>query len=242
MTASTRGALADPVCTGITPVAGTAIKTQLVASGLDTPLYVTAPPDDVNRIFIVEKGGLIRIVESGALLTTPFLDLSSIVTTDGERGLLGLAFHPNYGSNGRFFVDYTNLSGDIVIAEYAVSGNPDVALTTGTPLLTIPHPGADNHNGGDVTFGPDGYLYIGVGDGGGGGDQHGTIGNGQDTTVLLGKLLRIDVDGTPPYAIPPTNPFAGSMTNRPEIFAYGLRNPWRYTFDLANGDLYIGDV
>ncbi|HVN86164.1 MAG TPA: PQQ-dependent sugar dehydrogenase [Candidatus Binatia bacterium] len=237
-----QSASADPDCTGITPVSGTGIQLQLVASGLSSPLYLTAPPGDVARIFIVEKGGRIRIVDSGSILPTPFLDLSGLVSTTGERGLLGLAFHPSYGSNGRFFVDYTDASGNIVIAEYAVSGDPNVATPTGTVLLTIPHAGASNHNGGDIAFGPDNYLYIGVGDGGGSGDAHGPIGNGQNTTVLLGKLLRIDVDSGAPYAIPSDNPFFGSMTSRQEIWAYGLRNPWRYSFDLVTGDLYIGDV
>jgi glucose/arabinose dehydrogenase len=227
------------VCTGVVPVAGTTIHAQLVASGLTLPLFVTAPPGDVNRIFIVQKNGVIRIVEAGTLLAAPFLDIGAKVSTSSEQGLLGLAFHPNYANNGRFFVDYTDLSGNTVVAAYQVSANPDLADTASeSVILQVTQP-APNHNGGEVAFGPDGYLYIGLGDGGGANDPSG---NGQNTNVLLGKLLRIDVDSAAPYANPPSNPFFGAVPGLDEIWAFGLRNPWRFSFDRSNGDLYIGDV
>ena len=212
-----------------------------VASGLGGALYVTAPPGDTTRIFVVQQSGAIRIVRNDTLLTTPFLNLSSIISSGGERGLLSMAFHPNYASNRQFFVDYTAPNGALTVARYLVNAtNPNVAdPASGVVLLSIPHSANSNHNGGLVTFGPDGYLYIGTGDGGGGGDPDD---NGQDSTVLLGKILRIDVDGTPPYAIPPTNPFVGRPPAAPEVWAYGLRNPWRFSFDRTTHDLYIADV
>jgi len=237
-TCQLEGGACTDICAGIVPVSGTSITTQLVASGLSAPLFVTAPPGDVSRIFIVEQGGHVRIVKWGALLPADFLDIHAQITAGGERGLLGLAFHPSYALNGRFFVDYTDLAGNTVVSEYRVSGNPDVADPTETVLLGVTQPFA-NHNGGDITFGPDGYLYIALGDGGSGGDP---FGNGQNTNTLLGKLLRIDVDSGTPYASPPTNPFAGATPGLDEIWAYGLRNPWRFSFDRLNGDLYIGDV
>jgi glucose/arabinose dehydrogenase len=173
--------------------------------------------------------------------TIPFLDIRSLVLSGGERGLLSVAFHPLYRDNGLFFVDYTNRNGDIVVARYKVSASDrDRAdQASGTIILTIPHPNFANHNGGQLQFGPDRYLYIGTGDGGSGGDPNN---HGQDLSQLLGKILRIDVDHGAPYAIPATNPFAQRPGARGEIWAYGLRNPWRFTFDRANGDLWIGDV
>src|SRR4029077_10356842 len=211
-----------------------------VATGLDTPLDLTAPPGDA-RLFVVEKTGRIRLVKNGALLSTPFLDLHDRVSGGAEQGLLGLAFDPAYGSNGRFVVNYTNLNGDTRISAFRVSADPDVAdPATETVLLAIPQP-FSNHNGGQVVFGPDGYLYAGLGDGGGAGDPDG---NGQSLATLLGKLLRIDLNGGTPYAVPPDNPFAATAgpATRGEIWSFGLRNPWRFSFDRATHDLYIADV
>jgi len=206
---------------------------QLVASGLDRPLDLTAPTGD-PRLFVAEQTGAIRIISSGSVLPTPFLDLSGLVLCCGERGLLGIAFHPNYAANGRFFVSYSKGNGDSRIAEYAVSGNPDVANTTETLILDVPQP-FSNHNGGQIAFGLDGYLYISMGDGG-------DAAHGQPRTELLGSILRIDVDGASPYAIPSTNPYAGHQTFRQELWNYGLRNPWRFSFDRQTGDMYIADV
>jgi len=208
---------------------------QLVASGLDRPLDLTAPAGD-PRLFVAEQTGAIRIISNGTVLPTPFLDLSGLVSCCGERGLLGIAFHPDYATNGRFFVSYSQSNGDSRIAEYAVSGNPDVANTVETVILDVPQP-SSNHNGGQVAFGPDGYLYIGLGDGGGDGG-----GRGQSRTELHGSILRLDVDGASPYTIPPTNPYAGHPTFRHELWNYGLRNPWRFSFDSQTGDMYIADV
>jgi glucose/arabinose dehydrogenase len=204
---------------------------------------VASPVGIVNagdaRLFVIEQAGRIRIISGGAVLPTPFLDVSTLLsTTGGERGLLGLAFHPNYPANPSFYIDYTETDGDIVIARYTVSGDPNVANAAGTPILTIPHSSESNHNGGQLQFGPDGYLYIAVGDGGGGGD---VPNNAQNINVLLGKILRIDVNA-PLYAIPATNPFAGATPGLDEIWAFGLRNPWRFTFDRVTNDMYIGDV
>jgi cysteine-rich repeat protein len=231
------GACTD-ICAGVLPVSGTSIRAQLVASGFSNPLYVTAPPRDHTRIFVVEQTGRIKIVKFGTVLATPFLNLSGQISAGGERGLLGLAFHPSYADNGQLFVNYTNPSGNTVVSRFQVSANPDVAnAASETVLLQITQP-FSNHNGGQLMFGPDGYLYIFTGDGGSGGDP---MGNGQNVNTLLGKILRIDVDGGTPYAIPPANPFVGAP-GLDEIFAYGLRNPWRNSFDRLNGDLYVADV
>ena len=205
---------------------------QSVVTGLQRP--VDLQPDGSGRLFVVEKAGRIRIIQDGQLLSQPFLYISDRVGSDGnEQGLLGLAFHPQYSQNGRFFVNYTNKNGDTVIARYQVSGDPNVAdPNSEVELIGVDQPYA-NHNGGVLAFGPDGYLYAGLGDGGDQGDPHG---NGQRTDTLLGKILRIDVDSSVKYAIPPDNPFGN------EVWAYGLRNPWRLSFDKATGDLYIGDV
>jgi len=223
----------------------------MVAAGLQSPVYATYAPGGSDRLFIVEQVGRIRVLKSGRLLSTPFLDIQSLVVSGGERGLLSVAFHPNFASNGVFVVNYTRASsnaadvGDTVIARYRVtSPEADVANpSTAQTLLTIDQP-QPNHNGGLAMFGPDGMLYIGMGDGGGGGDVgtgHAPQGNGQSLTTLLGKMLRIRVDRTGPYTVPGDNPSLGSGT-RPEIWAYGLRNPWRFSFDRATGDMYIGDV
>jgi glucose/arabinose dehydrogenase len=212
-----------------------ALALQEVVAGLDSPLFLTAPAGD-PRLFIVERPGRIRIVENGALLPTPFLDISARTTTDGERGLLSMAFHPDYAANGFFFLYFTDPNGDIAIERFSVSDNPNIANPAPTRVITIEHQAFSNHNGGLVAFGPDGYLYFGTGDGGGAGD---TLGNGQNLDSLLGKLLRLDVS-TVPYTIPPDNPFVGNPDARGEIWAYGLRNPWR--FDFGAKRLYIADV
>jgi glucose/arabinose dehydrogenase len=227
-------------------------KLTRIAAGLQDPLYATGAGDGSGRVFIVEQIGRIRIVKDGALLSTPFLDIRSLVALSGsERGLLSVAFDPQFKTNGVFFVDYTRASkvaadvGDTVIARYtAAPPSADVAdRSSAQVLLTINQP-QSNHNGGLVKFGPDGMLYIGMGDGGSGGDVgpgHAPQGNGQSLTTLLGKVLRIQVGATGPYTVPAGNPSLGAGA-RPEIWAYGVRNPWRFSFDRATGDLYIGDV
>jgi glucose/arabinose dehydrogenase len=221
-----------------------AVQLIPVTSGLSSPIFVGNAKDGRNRLFIVEQGGRIKVLQPGATTATVFLDISSKIVAGGERGLLGLAFHAQYASNGRFFVQYTRAGdGAIVIAEYRVSSNPNVASTTETVLLTIPHPTNTNHNGGMIAFGPDGYLYSGIGDGGGSNDPSN---NAQNINVLLGKLLRIDVDHPNPttgarYSSPADNPFVNTG-GRDEIFALGFRNPWRFSFDRLSGQLWVADV
>ncbi|MEW6269146.1 MAG: PQQ-dependent sugar dehydrogenase [Thermodesulfobacteriota bacterium] len=210
-----------------------ALRLSEVASGLDQPLFVTAAPGDAGRLYVVEQTGRIRIVAPGGVLATPFLDLSQRVSCCGERGLLGLAFHPGYADDGRFFVNYTNVDGDTELVEFARSANPDVASPQPVRLLfTVDQPFA-NHNGGMLAFGPDGLLYVGLGDGGGAGDPQD---NAQSLDSKLGKILRLDVDRHPEP--PPGNVVGGD----PDVWDFGLRNPWRFSFDRATGDLYIGDV
>lgn len=221
------------------PPGSDSIVLEPVVTGLDLPLYLTAPPGDA-RLFVVEKTGRIRIVKDGALLSTPFLDLSSAVSTGGEQGLLSMAFHPDYASNGFFYVDYTDTDGDTHVTRYTVSAaNPDVADPTSAKTIIFVDQPFDNHNGGLLLFGGDGKLYIGLGDGGSEGDP---LGNGQSLGTLLGKILRIDIDAGDPYAIPPDNPFVDRAGARGEIWAYGLRNPWRFSFDAATNRLYLADV
>jgi hypothetical protein len=209
-----------------------------VVTGLAFPLYLTAPAGD-SRLFIVEKGGTIRIVENGALLPTPFLDLSGQVSGGGEQGLLGLAFDPQYAANGRFVVHYTDLAGDTRVSAFRVSPDPDVADAGSEVLILAADQPFPNHNGGQVLFGPDGYLYIMLGDGGSAGDPgH----RGQSLADLLGSILRIEPLAEGGYAVPAENPFVGAAGARPEIWSYGLRNPWRADFDPATGDLYVADV
>jgi len=210
-----------------------------IASGLSQPVALTHAGD--TRLFITQQVGTVMIYDVLGLRTTPFLDIRTLVLSGGERGLLSVAFHPHYRDNGFFFVYYTNRLGDNSVARYHVpASDPDRAdPASGTILLTIPHPNFANHNGGQLQFGPDGYLYIGTGDGGSGGDPSN---HAQDLTQLLGKLLRIDVDRGLPYTIPASNPFFGRNSARNEIWAYGLRNPWRFSFDRSTGDLWIGDV
>ncbi len=233
--------LASPASAAFDPSAVRLLLAPVVA-GLDAPLLVTNAGDGSRRLFVVEQAGRIRIVRSGELVARPFLDISGRISAGGERGLLGLAFHPAYETNRRFYVDYTDSRGNTVIAEFSASaGEPDTAdPSSERVLLRIAQPYA-NHNGGALAFGPDGFLYIATGDGGSGGDP----GNrAQSLATRLGKLLRVDVNtrgGTLRYGIPPTNPFVGRY-GLDEIWAYGLRNPWRFSFDRSTGDLWIGDV
>ncbi len=218
------------------------ISFSRVARSLSKPVFVTHAGDGSGRLFIVEQGGRIKILRNGSVLATPFLNISAKVSKGSEQGLLGLAFHPDYEVNGRFYIYYTDVNGDIVIARHLVSGNPDVASATALTILKIGHPTYTNHNGGMLAFGPDRYLYAGTGDGGSSGDP-GNHGQSRDT--LLGKILRIDIDNTAPgknYAIPPGNPYAGPTAGLDEIWSFGLRNPWRFSFDGRTGDLWIGDV
>jgi len=211
-----------------------------VVGGLDQPLFVTNAGDATQRLFVVERTGKVRVVSGGVLQSTAFLDLSAKVSCcAGERGLLGLAFHPSFASNLRLFASYTAINGDVILAEYtANAARTSASASTERIILQINHQAYTNHNGGWIGFGPDGYLYIATGDGGGGGDP---LGNGQNKNTLLGKMLRIDVNGALPYAIPPTNPFTTGGGAK-EVWAWGLRNPWRDSFDRERHDLYIGDV
>jgi len=220
---------------------GLALKLDpFISSGLTAPVFLTQPLDD-GRIFVVEQPGRIRVIRNGVLQATPFLDITSRVLYSGERGLLSVAFHPQYATNHFFYVYFTTqTNGDIRIERFSATTNPEVADPASSKLiLTTAHSSQPNHNGGLLTFGPDGMLYAGLGDGGGGGDPDG---NGQNVNALLGSLLRLDVDHGDPYAIPSDNPFVGQANHRGEIWAKGLRNPWRYAFDPPTGNLYIADV
>jgi glucose/arabinose dehydrogenase len=231
------------------PVAGSArqaggsvpqIALEALPLGFRQPLLLTHAGDGSGRQFVVEKAGTIRIIKGGQLLDAPFIDLSAKIRSSGsEQGLLGLAFHPRYTENGRFFVGYTDTTGRNTVERYQASADPDRGdPSTGVTLLSIDDP-AVNHNGGNVIFGPDGKLWVGTGDGGASGDRYQ---NGQNRQTLLGKMLRLDVDSGEPYGIPTDNPYVGDAAYRPEIWAMGIRNPWRYSFDRATGDLWIGDV
>jgi glucose/arabinose dehydrogenase len=225
------------------PVAAAPSATLVeVESGFSEPVLVTHAGDGSGRLFVVEQDGLIKVIKNGNTLATPFLNISGKLSQGGERGLLGLAFHPSYETNRRLYVYYTRGDGDLVVEEYrADPGNPDRALASSARrILRINHP-LSNHNGGHLAFGRGGYLYIGTGDGGGSGDQDN---NGQRRDTLLGKLLRIDINGTSgskAYRIPSSNPLVG-RPGKNEIWSWGLRNPWRWSFDRANGNLWIGDV
>jgi glucose/arabinose dehydrogenase len=223
-----------------------------IASGLKAPTMLTTADDGTNRLFVADQPGKIYIVENKELLQTPFLDLTSKMVKVNpiydERGLLGLAFHPNYQTNGRFFVYYSGtktaegVDHESIIAEYSVSAeNSNLADSASEKIILRVDQPESNHNGGQLAFGPDGYLYIGLGDGGGAGDQHGISGNGQNISTLLGKILRIDVDTDTPYTIPSDNPFVG-IEGLDEIYAYGFRNPYRFSFDQVTGALYVADV
>ena len=225
-----------PAAETYTPSTG--IRLERVVDGLESPVHLTAPAGD-PRLFVVEQRGRIRIVERGRLLARPFLDLTARVGYGGERGLLSVAFHPDYARNGLLFVNYTERGGDTRIERYRVTSDPNRAdSTSGELLLTIVQPFA-NHNGGHILFGPDRMLWIGMGDGGSAGDP---MGHGQNPQTLLGAILRIDVDHGTPYAIPRDNPFADGRRGRPEIWAIGMRNPWRLWIDDSTRNLYIADV
>ncbi len=230
----------QPTVTPTLPPAGALnLKWETVATGLTEPLFVTAPAGDA-RLFVVEKGGKIKIIQNGAALPTPFLDITTKVLNEGERGLLSMAFHPQYASNKQFFVYFTDSRGDIIVERYvALASDANRAdATSASAVITVPHPTYGNHNGGQIAFGPDGFLYLGTGDGGGGGDP---FKNGQNTSTLLGKILRLDVASLP-YKIPANNPFAAPTAGAKEVWAYGVRNPWRFSFDAPSGKLYMGDV
>jgi len=234
------------LCAGVPTSPATVLTTKLYAAGFTRPVEIAAAPLDPHRLFVVEQGGLVRIVKDGAVLATPFLNLSDRVadwqTQGDERGLLGIAFDPDYRVNRRFFVDYTNQNGDTVVARYLRdSASKDLALKSSEKILfTIAQPFA-NHNGGHLEFGPDGYLYVGMGDGGSGGDPHG---NAQNDNSPLGKMLRADVtpDSAPFYAVPPGNPHSSASGVLALVWAKGFRNPWRFSFDPTADLLVIGDV
>ncbi len=221
---------------GLAPTRDCLPRLQLTAvvRDLDHPLFVGAAPGDTSRLYVVEQGGRIRLVKDGAVAATPFLDLSGAISAGGERGLLGLAFHPQYPTTGRFFVNYTDRAGNTVVAEYRRSAaDPDVGEPVATRIFfTVTQPFA-NHNGGMLAFGPDGLLYVGLGDGGSGGDP---MNNAQRLDTKLGKILRIDVDAYP------TPPAGNVIGGDPDVWDFGLRNPFRFSFDRDTGDLYIGDV
>jgi glucose/arabinose dehydrogenase len=223
--------------------AGAGNGVHLVRVGsFDEPVYVTGAPGDASRLFVVQRGGQVMLVRNGRVQARPFLDIGGKVNAGGEeQGLLGLAFAPDYARSGRFYVDYTLPSNDIRVAQYRRSASDPDSAEPGSArtVLTIAHSRNTNHNGGQLAFGPEGELYIGVGDGGA---EHDPEGNGQKTSTLLGKLLRISPSSGGGYTIPAGNPFVGQRGRRGEIWAYGLRNPWRFSFDRATGDLIIGDV
>lgn len=220
-------------------IADVDIELEPIITGLNKPVAITQAGDGSGRLFITLLGGQILIFDGQQVLAQPFLDIGSLITGGGERGLLSVAFHPDYRGNGWLFVDYTDLNGNTVVARYSVSADPNIADPASAEiLLSIVQP-FSNHNGGQLQFGPDGYLYIGMGDGGSAGDPQN---NAQSLNTLLGKMLRIDVDGNPPYSIPADNPFINDPAARDEIWALGLRNPWRFSFDRQTGDLFIADV
>jgi len=222
-----------------------AASAKLVSIGSFTqPLGTTQAPGDNTRLYVVEQGGKIQLLAGGRKQAQPFLDISSKISKGGEQGLLSAAFAPDYKTSGKFYVDYTNLNGDTRVVEYRRSSNSNLADPNSARVVLAQAQPQSNHNGGQLAFGPDGYLYISLGDGGGQGDQHGTHGNAQNLGVLLGKILRINPNkqGSRAYSIPSDNPFYGRAGARGEIWAYGLRNPWRFSFDRTKGGMAIGDV
>jgi len=225
---------------GTTLPPGLTLKlSPFVTTGLSSPVFLTQPLND-GRIFVVEQAGRIRVIQGGVLQTTPFLDITSRVLSGGERGLFSVAFHPQYATNHFFYVYFTTqTNGDIRIERFTATTADVADPATSKLILTVAHSTQSNHNGGLVSFGPDGMLYAGLGDGGGAGDP---TGNGQNYNALLGSLLRLDVDGGDPYRVPLDNPFINQTNRRGEIWAKGLRNPWRYAFDVPTGLLYIADV
>jgi glucose/arabinose dehydrogenase len=234
----TAGATASTAVAYSAPVS---LRLNQVASGLTRPVHLVSPAND-PRLFVVEQTGRIKIIQNGQVLATAFLDLTAKIFAPSsfgdEQGLLGLAFHPQYATNGFFFVFYVDPTQYVVVERYQVSANANVANSTGTVVLRVPHLQSLDHNGGGLAFGTDGYLYISIGDGG---CCYDPSGNGQNLNALLGKILRIDVS-TLPYTVPASNPFVGQAGRLPEIWAYGLRNPWRFDIDPANGTVFIADV
>ena len=234
-------AAADP-CAGVEQVKGTSVSLATVATGLSSPVHATHAGDGTGRLFVVEQSGrVISLADNGSGDESTWLNISSRVSSGGERGLLSIAFHPSFESNGRSFVYYTRSGGDVVVSEFTVSGNAlsDSADSDSERVLLVADQPAGNHNGGQLAFGPDGYLYISIGDGGGAGD---TFGNGQRKDTFLSKILRIDVDSGDPYGIPADNPFVGDQEHLPETWAWGLRNAWRVSFDRETGLMWIADV
>ena len=220
------------------PSGNASIQARLLVNGLDQPVDLQAAPGDTDRLFIVQKTGAIRVFAGDSLVPRVFLDIASRVSNGSEQGLLGLAFHPQFQTNRRFYVDYTDRNGDTHVVEFLASATMDTASAAEREILFVSQPAA-NHNGGQIAFGPDGYLYIALGDGGGAGD---TYHNGQNLGSLLAKLLRVNVDMGSPYSVPPDNPFVSRPGAKGETWDYGLRNPWRFSFDRLSGDLYIADV
>jgi len=216
------------------------IRLVKISGNLDLPVDVANAGDGSLRLFIVLQKGKIMVYSGGRILTTPFLNITDLVKCCGEQGLLSIAFHPKYKTNGFFYVNYVNTMNNLVLARFHVSSNKNIANKSSKKiLLTIPHPTYTNHNGGKLAFGKDGYLYLSVGDGGSGGDPNN---NAQNIGKLLGKILRINVNNVSTYSIPPDNPFANVTGAKKEVWAYGLRNTWRYSFDRLTGDMYIADV
>ena len=219
-----------------------AVRLQKIGS-FDAPVYVTSPPKDNSRLFVVEQGGKIVVVKNGKPLGTPFLDVSDKIVSGSEQGLLSIAFPPDYAASGLFYIFYTDTDGDEAVVEYKRTTEDVADPGSARQLMKVADP-EPNHNGGLLLFGPDNHLYIGIGDGGGAGDRHGSRGNAQNLGTLLGKILRVDpkAAGGRPYTIPSDNPFVSRSGAKGEIYSYGLRNPWRFSFDRSTGDLTIGDV
>ncbi len=228
----------DP-CTETAGSAPSGVSLQPVATGLRRPVGIASPPNDASRLFVVSQDGHIQIIENGLVMPNPFLDLRARTNAVQERGLLGLVFHPDFALNGTFFVNYTNEEDANVISRWRVSDDPSTADADSEEIILVIEQPSVIHNAGQLAFGPDGFIYIGVGDGGPGGDPSRTA---QDLSQLLGKILRIDVDSARPYAIPDDNPFVGIEGARAEIWSYGFRNPWRFSFDRETGEMYIADV
>lgn len=221
------------------------VSLTAVADGFSSPTHIASAGDGAGRLFVVEQGGKVKIVSGGKVLLLPFIDISDRISTGSERGLLSIAFPPSYASRGWFYLDYTRASdGATVVSRFRITTDPNIADSSSEEILLVVEQPFENHNGGQLAFGPDGYLYIGMGDGGSAGDPYGyaqNLGELSGNKKLLGKLLRIDVEsGASPYAIPSDNPILGG--SRSEIWSMGFRNPWRFSFDRATGDLYIGDV
>ncbi len=215
------------------------LRLMKVMGGLDSPVGMETAPGDRERIYVAEQKGKVKIYSGGYLRNKPFLDVSNKTRMKhAEQGLLGFAFHPNFMKNMKFYTHYTDLKGDTVVSEWTARSYDEAQPSSERMILTQKQP-FSNHNGGQIAFGPDGYLYVALGDGGGAGDPEG---NGQKLNTLLGKILRLYVDGNPPYTIPGNNPFARTKGAKPEIWAYGLRNPWRFSFDATTHRLYIADV